>query len=76
MKVKTSITLSMDLLKEIDTMTKEKSNRSAFIEAALRSYLKKKRKEIREKKDFDILNKVSDKLNKEANDVLSWQVEI
>jgi metal-responsive CopG/Arc/MetJ family transcriptional regulator len=76
MKVKTSITLSEEVLREIDRISGESKNRSAFIEIALRDYLKKKAKKLRDDRDLEILNKNSKRLNREAEDVLSYQVEL
>ena len=76
MKIKTSITLSEDILEAIDRIIVKPKNRSAFIENALRDYLEKRAKKLRDDKDLEILNKNSDRLNREAEDVLSYQVEL
>jgi len=76
MKAKTSITLSEDLLKEVDQIIKGATSRSNFIEQAIKNFLKQKQREKRERTDFDILNQHSDRLNTEAGDVLSYQVEL
>ncbi|RKX75987.1 MAG: hypothetical protein DRP87_13175 [Spirochaetes bacterium] len=76
MKVKTSVTLSEELLEEIDRNIEGSTNRSLFIERAVRSYLKQKQREQREKSDIEILNVHAQKLNREADEVLSYQVEI
>ena len=76
MKIKTSITLSEEVLLEIDQITGESRNRSAFIEIAIRDFLKKRAKKIRDDRDLEILNTNSKRLNREAEDVLSYQVEL
>jgi metal-responsive CopG/Arc/MetJ family transcriptional regulator len=76
MKVKTSITLSEDVLRAIDQMSGESINRSAFIELALKDYLAKKAKKMRDQRDLEILNNSSKRLNSEAEDVLTYQVEL
>ena len=76
MKIKTSITLSEEVLREIDQISGESRNRSAFIEIAIRDFLKKRAKKIRDDRDLEILNKNSKRLNREAEDVLSYQVEL
>ena len=76
MKIKTSITLSEEVLVEIDKISGETRNRSAFIEIAIRDFLKKRAKKIRDDRDLEILNKNSKRLNREAEDVLSYQVEL
>lgn len=75
MKVKTSITLSEDILRAMDKVLEGK-NRSAFIEAALRAYMRLLKKRERDIRDLEILNKESDRLNREAEDVLSYQVDL
>ena len=75
MKVKTSITLSKSLLKEIDGMVTKSGNRSLFIEEAIQNYLQLKKRNLRNKNDVGIINKSSDELNSEATEVLSYQVK-
>ena len=74
MKVKTSITLSEDLLEAIDQRSSKYKNRSDFIEAAIRAYLNKIIRDEQNAKDLAILNSQADRLNEEAADVLSYQV--
>lgn len=74
MKVKTSITLSEDLLEAIDQRSSKYKNRSDFIEAAIRAYIDKIIRDEQNAKDLAILNSQADRLNEEAADVLSYQV--
>ena len=60
----------------IDQIIGKSKNRSAFIENAVRDYIEKRAKKLRNDKDLDILNKNSKRLNQEAEDVLSYQVEL
>ena len=76
MKIKTSITLSEDLVKEIDKLLGKSGNRSALVEKALRAYLRTQAQQIRNAKDLEILNQYADRLNEEARDVLFYQVEL
>ena len=76
MKIKTSITLSDNILNEIDKILNNSGNRSIFIENAVKYYLQKKKKDKRNKKDLEIINNNSDLLNEEAEDVLSFQVNL
>jgi metal-responsive CopG/Arc/MetJ family transcriptional regulator len=76
MKVKTSITLSKELLKEIDKIISKSGNRSVFIEEAVKAYLIGKKRQFREQKDQEIINRSSGDLNKEAEDILSYQVKM
>jgi metal-responsive CopG/Arc/MetJ family transcriptional regulator len=70
MKTKTSITLSSDLLAEIDRRTGTKASRSAFIEEVLRAYLKEKARRAIHARDLELINANADYLNREMEDVL------
>ena len=74
MKVKTSITLSRDVLEVIDARAGRERSRSEFIEAALRAFLDQTRRDERSARDLDILNRQARRLNREAADVLTYQV--
>lgn len=76
MKVKTSVTLSEEILEEVDTYVEASGNRSAFIEEAVREYLEQLRRRARDERDLYILNERADELNEEALDVISYQVEL
>lgn len=76
MKVKTSITLSEDLIQSIDAFSGGQKNRSELIEEAVRDYLYRQARMKRDLKDLAILNKKADKLNREAEDVLSYQSDV
>ena len=75
MKIKLSITLSEELIKSIDDLFGRQKNRSEFIEKAVRDYIERHAKVERDLKDLPILNKNADKLNKEAEDVLTYQYQ-
>lgn len=74
MKVKTSITLSPDVLEAVDARAGRGRTRSEFIEAALRAFLAQTTRHERDARDLDILNRRSEPLNREAADVLTYQV--
>jgi metal-responsive CopG/Arc/MetJ family transcriptional regulator len=76
MKVKTSVTLSQELLALIDQYVEGEKNRSSFIELAVRTYMELIKRNKRDQKDLEIINRLSDKLNREAMDVLRYQVEL
>jgi metal-responsive CopG/Arc/MetJ family transcriptional regulator len=76
MKLKTSITLSSDLLEEIDRNAGSKASRSAFIEVAMREYLKEKVRRAINERDLQILNANADYFNREMEDVLRYQAPI
>jgi metal-responsive CopG/Arc/MetJ family transcriptional regulator len=76
MKVKTSITLSEDLLKAIDEYTGEYKNRSEFIEKAIQSFIRQLIRRQQDARDLEIINQRADYLNREAADVLTYQVDV
>ena len=69
MKVKTSVTLSEDVLAAVDELVGTRS-RSEFIEAALRRAIAEQRRQQQAERDLAIINRVADRLNAEADDVL------
>jgi metal-responsive CopG/Arc/MetJ family transcriptional regulator len=75
MKVKTSITLSADLVETIDQLAGEGGNRSEYIEAALRTHIARERRDESNRRDLEIINRRHARLNREAEDVLSFQGE-
>ena len=86
MKVKTSITMSEDLLKVIDKRAaQDRKNRSDFIEAAVRAFIPLAKtgdyrgKSIRDEqyaRDLEMINRRADCLNEEASDVLAYQMPL
>jgi metal-responsive CopG/Arc/MetJ family transcriptional regulator len=76
MKTKTSITLSEDVLKAIEVHSKYYGSRSEFIETALMAFMAQIERGERNAKDLRILNRRAKRLNKEAVDVLTYQVEL
>lgn len=76
MKVKTSITLSEDILAFVDAHSERFANRSQFIEAALRAYMEQVQRDERNARDVSIINRHADRLNREAHDVLAYQIEL
>ena len=76
MKTKTSITISDELLRLIDENVEGDNRRSAFIEEAVKAYLEVLRRHKRDRKDLQIINRLSDKLNSEATEVLDFQKEM
>ena len=72
MKVKTSITLSEDLLEELDRVAGPES-RSSLIERIVRSHLVRLAREQRDARDRRLLDEHAEALNREALDVLKYQ---
>jgi metal-responsive CopG/Arc/MetJ family transcriptional regulator len=74
MKEKTSITLSADILADVDQLAGRKLSRSAFIESVLRRYIQEKRRAHAHAQDLERINRAADRLNSESADVLDYQV--
>ena len=74
MKMKTSITLTEDLLKVIDEQSGPHRSRSDFIEKAVRAYVAQMIRDQQNARDLEIINRQADRLNMEAKDVLTYQV--
>ena len=70
MKVKTSVTLSEELIRRIDRVN---TNRSAVLEQAAREYLERLEKKARDARDAEILDASPARVNAEAEDVLEYQ---
>jgi metal-responsive CopG/Arc/MetJ family transcriptional regulator len=73
MKEKTSITLSKDVLTGIDRIVGSKQSRSAFIEAVLTQYLRRRARAQIEARDLELINKAAHELNTEVEDILRYQ---
>jgi len=77
MKIKTSITLSEELLHIVDKRARQyKKNRSDFIEAAIWAFIGQLIRNEQNARDLEIINRRADYLNKEAADVLAYQVQL
>lgn len=70
MRVKTSITLPVALLRRLDRVD---SNRSALLERAAVAYLAHLERQQREQRDIEIINRNAERLNREAKDTLEYQ---
>lgn len=73
MKEKTSITLSSDILAKIDNVAGSRLSRSAFIEGVLRIYFRERARRKIHARDLERINAAADRLNSEAEDVLTYQ---
>jgi metal-responsive CopG/Arc/MetJ family transcriptional regulator len=73
MKAKTSITLSLQLLAQIDKMIGERASRSAFIEKVLRDHLRETERQAIQQRDMELINAAADRLNAEMEEVLEDQ---
>lgn len=73
MKEKTSVTLSPEVLTGIDRLAGSKQSRSAFIETILQQYLRQRARAQRDARDVEIINRNSERLNRDAEDGLEDQ---
>jgi metal-responsive CopG/Arc/MetJ family transcriptional regulator len=73
MKEKISITLSSDIMAKIDHLAGSKLSRSAFIERVLRNYFRELARRKIHGRDLQRINAAADRLNSEAEDVLTYQ---
>lgn len=71
-KVKTSITLSEDLLRAVDELAKS-SSRSEVIERAVRDFLAARARAARDARDLEIMNRLADTYNVETADLMTYQ---
>ena len=71
-KVKTSISLSADLLGAVDALA-GRSGRSAWIERCVRASVLRATKRQRDRHELELLNANADALNRECADVLVYQ---
>ncbi len=76
MKIKTSITLSGEVIRLIDRHQDEFKSRSEFLEQAAKKLLAHLAREEAEQRDLQIIEKYADTLNAEADDVLAYQVAL
>jgi metal-responsive CopG/Arc/MetJ family transcriptional regulator len=73
MKEKIFITLSKDVLENIDRLAGSKHSRSAFIESVLRRNLRERAKAALHARDLERINNAADRLNLEAAEVLDYR---
>jgi metal-responsive CopG/Arc/MetJ family transcriptional regulator len=76
MKVKTSVTLSEDIARQIERVTRKGESRSQTIERLVREGLAKRRRRELEQRDLAIIDAHIDELTAEAEDVLEYQVRV
>ena len=76
MKVKTSITLSEELITVMDQYQNRYKTRSQFVEVAVQSFVRQLRRAERDAHDIAIINKNAARLNREMADVLSYQADL
>jgi metal-responsive CopG/Arc/MetJ family transcriptional regulator len=73
MKIKTSLTLSEDLVASIDKLAGRKVSRSAFIEQILRESIARRTQARKIAREVAAINRHATQLNVEMSDALSFQ---
>jgi metal-responsive CopG/Arc/MetJ family transcriptional regulator len=73
MKKKTSLTLSKDLVANIDKLAGTKVSRSAYIEQILRDFVERRTQAGKDARETASINRHSAQLNAEVTDALSYQ---
>lgn len=73
MKVKTSLTLSEDVLAALDRLVREGESRSALIDRILREFIDGVAQSRREAREVAALNRRAAQLSAEMRDALSFQ---
>jgi metal-responsive CopG/Arc/MetJ family transcriptional regulator len=76
MKEKTSVSLSKEVLKQVDRLAGSKQSRSAFIESVLREYLRRRALNALHARDLKLINAAAERLNKEAAEVLEYAAPV
>ena len=76
MKSKTSITLSTNLLEQLDRIVGENGSRSDLIEKAVQEYIERIAHDQRDRRDLEILNRSAKRMRAQAKDVLRYQAKL
>ncbi|MES1156505.1 MAG: hypothetical protein ABUL73_01885 [Alphaproteobacteria bacterium] len=76
MKLKTSLTLSEDLVLELDKLAGPNLSRSSFIEIILRDFIEGRAQARKDAREIAALNRHAAKLNAEMQDVLAFQANL
>lgn len=78
MKIETTISLDPELLNELNRLlaTNGHSSLSELIEEMLRRFLVKEKQQAYDLRELVLINQNADRLNQEAEDVLTYQMEL
>lgn len=74
MKVKTSVSLSEECLRELDELSGESANRSALIEAAVVEYISRRRRKSRGLEDRQRIAANAKSLERDVLETMEFQV--
>lgn len=73
MKIKTSVSLERNVARALDRIVEKGSSRSAAIELAVKEFLERRLRQSRDARELKVINRHAKRLNREAEDVLSYQ---
>ena len=76
MKLKTSVTLSEDIVKRLEHVARKGESRSQVIERLLKETLAAGARRAADQRDLAVINQNAAALNAEAEDVLTYQAEL
>jgi metal-responsive CopG/Arc/MetJ family transcriptional regulator len=78
MKIETTISLEPELLQKLNRLLEANghSSLSELIEDLIRGFLAKAERPAYDLHELELINKNADRLNKEAEDVLTYQIEL
>jgi metal-responsive CopG/Arc/MetJ family transcriptional regulator len=71
-KAKASLSLSAEVIEAADLIA-GRSQRSAFVERAVRAYIRRVMRQARHRQDLEAINAQADVTNKESDDLLDLQ---
>ncbi len=72
-KIKTSLTLSREVVRGIDRVAGKKRSRSALVDDVLRGYLSYHERARANARDAEKINRFADELSAEMQEVLAYQ---
>ncbi len=76
MKLKTSVTLSEDIVAALRKASRKGESRSTAIERLLRQTLAADARRAADARDVESINRHADELNREASDALRYQIDL
>ena len=78
MKIETTISLEPELLQQLNRLLESNghSSLSDFIENLIRGFLAKTEKPAYDLRELELINKNADRLNQEAEDALTYQIDL
>ncbi len=74
MKIKTSITLSPEVLADLDRLVGDGTNRSQLIEKAVREFIRNAKRQQRDADDRSTLDAHAEEFAREMEETLSYQI--